>query len=137
MEIQGTIEIACTVEVVHEYLCDAAKLPEWIGDMREFELMADGSFQQVVSQAGRKSLLTGRITSGLGTDRVVMVLESDEVVVEAEHRLTATATGTRLDHTATARFTNALLGMLAGGMKGSATRHLNENLERLRLRLEL
>lgn len=135
MEIEATIEIARPLADVHAYLCDPAKLPDWIGGLVDFELGANGEFRHVISQAGRKMSVVGTITSE-GPDLVRMQLSGDEGALVAEHRLNATPNGTRLDHTSTATIKNPLLRMLMSGMKEAARRRLGEDLERLRGQLE-
>lgn len=136
MEIEETIEIARPVEDVHAYLSDPSKLPDWIGGLVDFELHPDGSFEHIMSMSGRKLPVVGRIESRSSGDLVVMRVEGELGVLEAEHHLQPTDGGTRLLHRSIARIDNLLMRMVLSGMKDSARRRLREDLERLRGRLE-
>ena len=136
MEIEETIEIARPVEDVHAYLCDPSKLPEWIGGLVDFELLPDGSFRHTMSMSGRKMPVVGRIESPTNTELVVMRVEGDLGVLESEHHLHISDSGTRLLHRSKARIDNMMIRMVLSGMKEAARRRLREDLERLREQLE-
>jgi len=136
MEIEETIEIARPVEDVHSYLCDPSKLPEWIGGLVDFELLPDGSFRHIMSMSGRKMPVVGRIESPSSTELVVMRVEGDLGVLESEHHLHTSDSGTRLMHRSKARIENMMIRMVLSGMKEAARRRLREDLERLRDQLE-